>query len=394
MDIDFPEINRSGDKPVINMFCPEERIPREIFWAGFGFQVWCQMLTYIIKNKKSTIFIVDEPDIYLHSELQRQLLVLLKTLGPDIIMATHSTEIISEAELNDILIVNKTLKSAKRIKDPSELQKIFRTLGSNLNPILTQIAKSKRVLFVEGKDFSIFSKLARKISLEQVANRTDFAVVPVEGFNPVKLRAFKLGIEKTIGSNVLSAVIFDRDYRSENEVKSELAELSKGNHFAHIHSLKEIENFLIIPNAIKKAIIDKLDEANARTGKLIAFNENINDVLTTISDDFKYRIQAQLQSHQQKFEKQIDPRTDPSTIIEKILTEFDLAWGDLNRRLKIIPGKEFLSNVNQYLQDKYGISISYMNIISSIGTGDFPKELRALLTDIDKFRKVQIEGAE
>jgi hypothetical protein len=48
MDIDKPEVNTSGDYPTLNMFCPEERIPREIFWAGFGFQVWCQMLTYII----------------------------------------------------------------------------------------------------------------------------------------------------------------------------------------------------------------------------------------------------------------------------------------------------------------------------------------------------------
>lgn len=84
-----------------------------------------------------------------------------KKSWPDIVMATHSTEIISEAELNDILVVNKSVKSAKRIRDPSELQRIFHALGSNLNPILTQIAKTKRVLFVEGKDFSILSKLAR-----------------------------------------------------------------------------------------------------------------------------------------------------------------------------------------------------------------------------------------
>jgi len=80
MDIDPPEVDRSGEKPMIYMYCPEERIPREIFWAGFGFQVWCQMLTYILKNKTSNLFIVDEPDIYLHSDLQRQLLVILKSL--------------------------------------------------------------------------------------------------------------------------------------------------------------------------------------------------------------------------------------------------------------------------------------------------------------------------
>src|ERR1700747_1593405 len=104
MEIERPKIDRSHGKPRLYMFCPEERIPREIFWSGFGFQVWCQMLTYIVKNKSASLLLIDEPDIYLHSDLQRQLLGILKNLGPDIVIATHSTELISEADLNDILV--------------------------------------------------------------------------------------------------------------------------------------------------------------------------------------------------------------------------------------------------------------------------------------------------
>lgn len=44
MDVEQPSVDRSHERPRLHMFCPEERIPREIFWAGFGFQVWCQML--------------------------------------------------------------------------------------------------------------------------------------------------------------------------------------------------------------------------------------------------------------------------------------------------------------------------------------------------------------
>lgn len=88
MDINRPEADYTQEDPMLNMFCPEKRIPRKIFWAGYGFQVWCQMLTYIIKNTDSTIFLIDEPDIYLHSDLQRQLLGILKGLGPDIVIAT------------------------------------------------------------------------------------------------------------------------------------------------------------------------------------------------------------------------------------------------------------------------------------------------------------------
>jgi energy-coupling factor transporter ATP-binding protein EcfA2 len=156
MDIERPEVDY-GEKAILHMFCPEERFPREIYWAGFGFQVWCQMLTYMVSSRNDSLFIIDEPDIYLHSDLQRQLVSLLKELGPDILIATHSTEIISEAAPEDLLIINKKLKSAKRIKDPSELQNVFSVLGSNLNPTLTQLAKTRRAVFVEGKDFQIIA---------------------------------------------------------------------------------------------------------------------------------------------------------------------------------------------------------------------------------------------
>jgi AAA15 family ATPase/GTPase len=392
MDIDEPEVDYSGERPIISMFCPEERIPRELFWAGFGFQVWCQMLTFIIKNRNSTIFIIDEPDIYLHSDLQRQLLGILKGLGPDIIIATHSTEMISEADLNDILVINKSSKSAKRIKDPSELQKIFQTLGSNLNPILTQIAKSKRVLFVEGKDFIIFSKLARLLNLDQVANRSDFAVIPLEGFNPQKLRAFKAGIEKTIGTKVLSAVIFDRDYRSENEIKEDIQDLSKGNYFAHIHSRKELENYLIIPSSLESAIKKRITERNIRTNDNISFAEDINQLLNKISEEFKNRTFAQLQSKRIQFEKRKNPSINDSTITEKLFSEFESSWENPSTKLMLVPGKDFISSLNDYLQTNYHITISFSNIIAEMSRADISDEIKNLLKKISEFRKTKVEN--
>ena len=386
LDISKPELNTSGKDTTIDMFCPEDRIPRELYWAGFGFQVWCQMLTYIIKNKSVSLFLIDEPDIYLHSDLQRQLLGILKSLGPDIVIATHSTELISEADINDILIINKSNNSAKRIKDPAQLRNIFQVLGSNLNPILTQIAKSKRVLFVEGKDFLLFSRIARILKKEQVANRSDFAVVPVEGFNPTRLNAFKDGIEKTIGTQIISAVIFDKDYRSENEVISELIELSDGHVFAHIHSRKEIENFLLVPKAIERAVFTRIAEVTKRTGKNFEFKEDINDILSELSNEFKNRTQAQLQSHRIKFEKSSNPKLDESTIIEKILHDFDIKWRDFDQRLAIIPGKDFLSRLNTYLQEKLKITITQANIINAMTPDTVPIELKQIIDKIDNFR--------
>jgi AAA15 family ATPase/GTPase len=77
MDIEPPEIDYSGTASRLFMLCPEERMPREIYWAGLGFQVWCQMLTHLVQSSDSSLFLIDEPDIYLHSDLQRQLIGLL-----------------------------------------------------------------------------------------------------------------------------------------------------------------------------------------------------------------------------------------------------------------------------------------------------------------------------
>ena len=254
MDIEPPEIMTDGERPYLRMFCPEERYPREIFWAGFGFQVWCQMLTFILQARDASALVIDEPDIYLHSDLQRQLVGLLRELGPQIIVATHSAEIITEVEPQALLNVNKRFRSAKHVKDTRELQEIFQVLGSNLNPTLTQLAKTRRVVFVEGKDFQIFSRFARRLGLEAVANRADFAVVPVDGFNPQKVKDFASGMEATLGAKLLKVAIFDRDYRCDAEVAKITADLERFCRHAVVHDCKELENFLLQPLPIERAI--------------------------------------------------------------------------------------------------------------------------------------------
>lgn len=260
MDIERPQLDYSHEKPRLHMFCPEERIPREIFWAGFGFQVWCQMLTHLVQSNDKALFLIDEPDIYLHADLQRQLLGLLRNLGPDILIATHSTEIITEAETDDIVVVNKKRKQARRIKHPSELTEVFAILGSNLNPVLTQLAKTRRAVFVEGKDFQIFGKFAQKLNYTRVGNRSEFAVIPVEGFNPERARNLKRGIETTLGGKIAAAVILDRDYRSQAECDSISQACEECCNLVRIHARKEVENFLLVPEAIDRAAERRVED--------------------------------------------------------------------------------------------------------------------------------------
>jgi predicted ATPase len=386
MDIQRPTIDMSGEgRPALHMFCPEERIPREIFWAGFGFQVWCQMLTHLVLSAKSALFLIDEPDIYLHSELQRQLLSILRNLGPDILIATHSTEIISDAESDEIVLVNKLRRLARRIRNPSQLGEVFSLLGSNINPVLTQLAKTRRVLFLEGRDFQILGKFARKLNLNRVGNRSDFAVVTTGGFNPERIKTLKAGMEETLGGKVVAAAILDRDYRSQSECDAVLSDCSAFCTSAKIHNCKEIENYLLVPDAIDRAIARKLAD-RARRNQVVRVAEPLaHGILEAFAEDRRSYVMAQHVALRRQFAKRSSPDVNEATVMEAALREFDRAWRNAETRLQLIPGKDAISYLNQEIQARFGVSITATAIIDAMLEGEVPAGIREIMTLLSGF---------
>jgi hypothetical protein len=394
MDIEKPETVRREGKDYLYMFCPEKRKPRELFWSGFGFQVWCQMLTHMIQNKDASLFLIDEPDIYLHSELQRQLLGLLRNLGPDILIATHSTEIIVEAEPDDIILINKDRPQAKRIKNPGQVQDVFRIVGSNTNPILTQLAKTRRVIFVEGKYYQIISKFARKMNYVGVSNRRDFAVVPIEGFNPEKISNLKKGMEETLGSKILAAAMLDRDYRSDDQCENIQKECLTFCDSVLIHKRKEIENFLLVPEAIDRACSIRVADRLARGGRAIEFQPAARRILADYRNAAKSVIFGRFSGDYRAFVRSADPGLSDSTISERCHALFEEVWHSDDEELRLLPGKEALSHVNTALQVRFGATVTPTAIIDSMKNEEIFAEMRSIIEEIDKFAKKSPLGDE
>jgi len=386
LDILRPEINYSEPgKPRLNMFCKEDRLPREIFWSGFGFQVWCQMLTHLIKSRNNALFLVDEPDIYLHSELQRQLLNLLKSLGPDI--ATHSVEMVSEAEADDIVLVSKTRSTSQRLREPAQLVEVFETLGSSTNPTLTQLAKTRRVPFVEGKDFQIFSRFARRLGILGVANRRGFAIVPVGGYNPERVRNLKEGMEQALGQEVSAAMILDRDYRCTEECSASQVEYRKFCEAVYILSRKEIENYILVPSAIDRAIAKRSDDRRKRTGRIECVEAVAEDWLREYSDGRKSYVIAQFLAERKRHFRSIAPGMAEATINEAGIEEFEKAWSSPRDRMALVPGKETLTWLNEKLQERWGVSISPAAIIDAMSAADIPPEIKSIIDALETFAK-------
>ncbi|WP_110515067.1 ATP-dependent nuclease [Herpetosiphon llansteffanensis] len=384
MDIKFPEII---DHSSLVMFCSENRIDREIYWSGFGFQIWCQLMTHIVRSSDADLLVIDEPEIYLHPDLQRQLLFILKEIQPNILLATHSAEIISESDPLDIVIINKSLNHSQRLKDIDQIQHAMNILGSNQNIALTRLSKTRRVLFIEGDDFKILSKFAQKTDFPELVNKIDLTVVPIKDFVRWEdVRSLIWGIEQTLGTSLALGTILDRNYRCDEEVQSIHNELKSNLKFLHIYKRKNIESYLInidvIDRVLKKKLVDNPENPNIYT-------ENFITILNTITDTLKPEFQTHYISNRIKFFNKSS--LDQTSIINQALLSFEEQWIDIEKRMNLIDGKLVLSEINTYLLNKYNITITNQNIISEFKPNEIPEEIVQLFRNLDRFRRMPIQ---
>ena len=370
----------------LTMFVSENRIDRELYWSGLGFQIWCQLLTHISRCKDSNMLIVDEPEIYLHPEVQRQLIGILREVHPDIVLATHSVEILSEAEPREILIVDKTKKSARRLQDFVGVQEAIDSLGSIQNISLTELARSRRILFVEGmSDYRILRKFAKLIGLTGLAAGNGLTALESGGFDSwPKIQGFSWGLQGSFESDLKIAVIYDHDYRSDQENSAHRETLERELDLVHFHNRKEIENYLLVPEVLNRAIRRAIEERARRTGTRVSWELDVAKTLDEITISERETLSGQYIAHYCRYFRETG--RDQATLASEALEIFNGSWMTLHRRMTIVSGKDTLRKFRDECQRRLGITLSDLRIVQAFTRGDVPDDLVLLLERLDKFR--------
>lgn len=374
MSIALPEVSSNMERK-LTMFVAENRIDRELYWAGLGFQIWCQLLTYISRYKDADVLIVDEPEIYLHPEIQRQLLGILRAAKPDIILATHSSEILGEADPSEILLIDKTKRSARRLQDIDGVQQALDSIGSIQNITLTELARNSRLAFLEGSnDYKIVRRFAKVLGYHELAAGTGLTMFESGGFESwPKVQALAWGFRKTLTSKLRVAAIYDRDYRCDQESVELKRQLENDVAFAHFHGRKEIENYLL-----------NIDVLERTARKLSSVSFDIEEILERATHDLKTHCIGRYVSSYCKFFR--NSGKDPATLTSEALTIYDSKWPDLSSRLEIVPGKDVLRAARNEFQTKYGITLTDIRIVDSFRPDEIPLDMVELIRKLDEFR--------
>jgi energy-coupling factor transporter ATP-binding protein EcfA2 len=383
MSISRPECDLSSRS--LAMFCKENRMDREVFWAGFGFQIWCQLLTHLSRSKAYSFTVIDEPEVYLHPDLQRQLLAILRDHANEFLIATHSTEIMGEADPSEILIVDKAKKSAKRVKDIEGVQQALNALGSIQNITLTQLARNKRILFSEGTiDYKILRRFAKKLKYTELSAGNDITQLVSEGYSSwPKVQALAWGLKNTLGSEIKIAAIYDRDFWCEDEITQVEQELKADLTYAHVHRRKEIENYLLVPSVLGRCLNKAVAERTRRDGGS-SIEVDVNLILEDITSRFQITLQGQYVGKYIEFHK--PSGKDIATLSSEALNSFSTKWRSLESRMEIIGGKDVLREFRSYVSLHYSVTLTDFRIIDEFSVVEIPTDLSTLLAELEQYR--------
>lgn len=370
----------------LTMFCREDRMTREIYWSGFGFQVWCQLLTHISRGRSSTMLVVDEPEVYLHPDVQHQLVGILRDAGPDIVASSHSTEIIGEADPTEILIIDKTKKSATRLKEIEQVQGALDAIGSIHNIALTHLARTGRMLYVEGpSDFRILRRFARRLGYDQLAVGNEITPIESGGFSSWKqIEASAWAFDKALHGQFRIGVLFDRDYFPNEEIEEIRNRLASHFHPVHVHDRKELENYMLSPEPLDRATRKALIERVRRTGAEIPDDADIVQLLEEITNGHKQSVTSQLIAKRSNFLGATG--LDLSTLAKDVMRDVETRWENLESRLEIVSGKDVLKDLRKKLSVRYSISLTDFRIIDEFRENEVPKDLVRFLEELEEFR--------
>lgn len=233
-----------------------KRKPRDIALEGSGFLQWLSVYALAAKAGFTTL-LLDEPDAHLHAQLQDELFDRMKELAGQtvqLILATHSTELLADAECTDIYSLEKGRHGY--VTDDDHRGRLFLGLGGYYAPKIQGLKRSAKIMFVEGpSDEAMLRTLARTLGITW---NSDVTFWPYKNNSPSQGGYSRGQIFKQLRSEFPALRGLSLEDRDDKEYwRNVPANLKRSRPLEHLEMRiwrrRNFENYLLHPAAIARA---------------------------------------------------------------------------------------------------------------------------------------------
>lgn len=353
----------------------DEDFVGEVRWMGHGLQIWLQIMWFLARVDPKAAIVLDEPDVYLHADLQRKLIRILKTQSQQSIIATHSIEMMSEVEPSSILVTDRRARSSGFSTSLPGVQTIIDKIGGVHNIQLTRLWSSKRVLFVEGND-AVFLKDFQ----DKLFPKTNNPIGAVPQFELGGWGGWNYAIGSAMllkgrgGESICKYCLFDRDYHPHNDIEGRYESADRHGVFLHIWNKKEIENYLIVPKMIARYI-----NLKKRRGKTLTVSI-VEETLDRLCEDLRDEI---LDTISEEYVRRNRPSTGGRAGNRYARGVLGKRWTTLAGKLGVVGGKDLISKISNWTQSNFGVGVSAAGFSAFLEADELDAELIAVMRAIE-----------
>ncbi|MDD3940213.1 MAG: AAA family ATPase [Candidatus Pacebacteria bacterium] len=195
----------------------------EILSSGTGIQsIYILSLLEVYAknvNDNDVIFLIEEPEVYLHPKLQRQMFLALREIAANnqVIFTTHSSVMISDVWANEsIRLIALDEDRVTTIKE-IEIEEVINELGIKYQDFLN----SRMIIFVEGPDDVIFYKYLISEHDPEINIDRNITFIYSDGFRSIHYYAF-MQILTSQNVNLDFRIIVDGDGINPEERKKDI----------------------------------------------------------------------------------------------------------------------------------------------------------------------------
>jgi hypothetical protein len=370
------ELRGHGRRPgtELELMVRNDDFVAEISWMGHGLQMWLQTMWFLARSRQCETVILDEPDVYMHADLQRRLIRFLRGRHPQVIVATHSIEIMAEVDAENILVVDREKRQAQFTTDTPEVQQVVDQIGGVENLQLARLWSSKRCLFVEGNDISLLKHVQNRLfpnTSEAIDAMPSLQVGGWGGWSYVVGSSMLL--RTAVGHAIRSYCIFDSDFHTPTQIATRRREAVEKGVNLHIWSKKELENYFLVPEAIFRSLAER---ARGREPRITA--EVISQKLFEFAGELEHEVMDALAAEYLGENRASGPST-----ANRLARERMQSWNNFDGRLALVSGKQVLARLSEWTQTNYGVPVSILRVARHMRRTEIDSELIAVLTTID-----------